>query len=356
MKTVHILATLGGVLCLSVSAHAGDDGLTPMVSEGGFYASVDGTYDNISQPTYALGWRPVEAPGYQDLGQVQSFRPRLNGWGGRGALGYQLPGSTVRFELGGSYTKADGSASQSTTTTSTGANLQFLDGSLPNTGPGCSGGSIVNCLVNGTLNSQYNAWSIHGTAAQDWNYGSIVLTPSITLFGSHAENKQKFSQTFTQVSGTPITGQYVANTGLDWTDLGARVGLRAAFPVTSWLTLDAGGSVGLAQRHASLSGNDAVMTGAWTVAYAAWDKATTVSTSADRTAFLVNAEVGVSAKATPTITVRGFAGLNYDSGVPGVSTPQWTGNAFSSPSTTAAGISFSAQTSCYVGGGVKVMF
>jgi hypothetical protein len=44
--------------------------------------------------------------------------------------------------------------------------------------------------------------------------------------------------------------------------------------------------------------------------------ASTISTSADATPFVAYAEAGVAFKWLPTLTVRGFAGLNYDSKVP----------------------------------------
>jgi hypothetical protein len=57
------------------------------------------------------------------------------------------------------------------------------------------------------------------------------------------------------------------------------------------------------------------------------------------------------------VELRGFAGLNYDSRVPGIAAPQIGGIAGIVPATgTPAGIKFAAETSYYAGGGITVKF
>jgi hypothetical protein len=85
-------------------------------------------------------------------------------------------------------------------------------------------------------------------------------------------------------------------------------------------------------------------------------RATSVSVSDDRAVFLANAEAGLSYKFNPNFTIRGFAGLNYDSNVPGISAPTFTGSAAVPGVGTAAGIAYSSETSYYAGGGVSVKF
>ena len=76
------------------------------------------------------------------------------------------------------------------------------------------------------------------------------------------------------------------------------------------------------------------------------------SSSARTTPFLANAEASLTAKPI----VRAFAGLNYDSRVPGISPTRFTGPPGSPTSTTPAGINFSGLTSYDAGGGVIVKF
>jgi len=56
------------------------------------------------------------------------------------------------------------------------------------------------------------------------------------------------------------------------------------------------------------------------------------------------------------VAVCGFVGLDYDSSVPGVSTPVLVGGNTAPISTTPAGIKFASETSWYAGGGIAVKF
>jgi hypothetical protein len=70
------------------------------VSDGGYYLWVDGTYDRVKLPTYSLGFHGLNAISDVDSTNLQSFDPRSDGGGVRGALGYKVPGSSLRLEFG----------------------------------------------------------------------------------------------------------------------------------------------------------------------------------------------------------------------------------------------------------------
>src|SRR2546428_2663210 len=65
-----------------------------VVTDSGWYVWIDGDYQRVRLPAYALGLHNVRFPAapFVDAGPSQSFDPRLNGAGVRGAVGYRLPG------------------------------------------------------------------------------------------------------------------------------------------------------------------------------------------------------------------------------------------------------------------------
>jgi hypothetical protein len=198
---------------------------------------------------------------------------------------------------------------------------------------------------------------VNGRAATDFRMGTFTLSPSIAVFGGQTRNNQDLTQSITQtIVGTlpSFTSTYTASTSLQWTDFGARLGLDGIVDVTPWVAFGAGGSVGLASRSVSLSGNDRLTTPF--VVFGIPDVASAVSTSANTVPFLANAEASLIVKPTAAVALRAFAGLNYDSRVPGISAPSWSGTATAPTSTTAAGINYSALTSYYAGGAIVVAF
>src|SRR5262245_42554200 len=83
----------------------------PAVVVDDYYVWADAMYERVNLPTYSLGLKRVGVvPAFPDVGAVQSFDPRLNGAGGRGAFGYRLPGSGLRVEVGGSFVAEIGRA------------------------------------------------------------------------------------------------------------------------------------------------------------------------------------------------------------------------------------------------------
>ena len=172
-----------------------------VVAESGWYVWVDGDYQRIRLPAYTLGFKAVEFlnGGFagRDFGAVQSFDPRLDGVGVRGAIGYLVPGSSLRLEAGASFVAADASQSQSGTPGSF-VGVQFLNGSFANNAFNCVG---FVCSASGTLKTDYTAWQLNGKALYDWRFGGLTVTPSAALFGGSARTKQTLSQSFTQVLG-----------------------------------------------------------------------------------------------------------------------------------------------------------
>lgn len=132
-----------------------------VVSPSGYYVWVDGIYEHVRLPTYALGLHNITgvAP-FSDIGPIQTFDPSLNGGGVRGAIGYIMPGSTLRFELGGSYIGAHGSSSAVTASPTTGVTAVLLNGSNPQlNGFNCP---LFSCSTASTLGTDYSAWQLNG--------------------------------------------------------------------------------------------------------------------------------------------------------------------------------------------------
>ena len=323
------------------------------VDPGGFYVWFDGMYDNTRLPAYTLGFQNLTAGGVE-TGSFRSFDPDLSGGGIRGAVGYTLPGSSTRIEFGGSYISASGSLSQPTSSvTAADITNQLLNGKLaPGLGVTCSGG-VFTCAIGGALSTSHDAWQLNGKIASDWKYGWITLTPSAAIFGGNSRAGQTLSQSFKQFDLGVVddTGTYTANTSLGWTDIGGRAGLDVSAPLTSAFTVGLGGWIGVAGRLTSLSGNDIASDTA-----GAFTGASTISTSASRGVFLANAQAGMTYSITSMLTLRGFAGFNYDGSVPEITHPTLGGNTLAVTSITPAGIGYAQETSYYVGGGVLAKF
>jgi hypothetical protein len=321
------------------------------VGPSDFYLWVDGAYDAVRLPTYALGYQNLTVA-LMDLGPAQSFRSSLDGGGVCGAVGYVLPGSDTRIEFGGSYVAASGTAAPFASPAPSEVGMQFLNGSLVVNGATCSGGTFT-CAVAGTLTTSYSAWQVNGKVATDWKLGAVTVTPSAAIFGASSHANQTLSQSFTQfdLGVTDESGTYAANTSLRWTDIGARAGLDVTAPLAGALTVGFGGWIGLAERHSSLSGSDTEVD-----KFNFFPGASTISTTANKGVFLANAEAGIACNVTSVLSLRGFAGLNYDASVPGIASPAFSGNVLAVTATTPAHIDYTHETSYYTGGGVSYRF
>ena len=198
---------------------------------GNIYIWVDGSYQSVRLPTYDLGYKVAVPVAFNFVGNAETHRPRLSGYGISAAVGFLLPpgmvpGSNARIEIGSSYVDADASSyaigpavtNLALPSLSSPPNFHILALCTPT------------CQTASTLNSDYAAWQVWGKAATDLRSGNVTLTPSVTLFGGHARNNQDFLQQllFPTVSpGALVNSTYTVNSALGSTDVGAKVGLDA---------------------------------------------------------------------------------------------------------------------------------
>lgn len=341
---------LGGVaLAALVSATAVANAQSsgpPVVLANGLYLSVDGGWQQVKLPTYAIGIRSATIAGIvTDLGPVSAFSQRFDGYNIHGLIGYRIF-TNARIELGGHYAHASGAQNSDALLNAVNgvSQISFLDGLSPSgTLFLCS--PAVNCRVTAAQSTNHSNWQLNGRFATDFRSGPATLTPSVVVFGGQGRVNQTLDQAFAQLVAGGNTGTYSATTSLKWTDVGVKLGMNADLDVNAWLTVGLGGYVGAVHRSARLNGSDV---GTDTVAgVAVFDGASTVSASAISRAWVANTEAHATFKVMQNIALRVFGGLNYDSGVPGVSTPGFVIGTTSTP----AGIKFQSFTTYYAGGG-----
>jgi hypothetical protein len=99
-----------------------------VATDGGYYFWIDGMADRVRLPAYQLGLHNVSVGFPTDLDPVQQFVPSLDGGGVRGAIGYVMPATSVKFEFGGSYAAAKESQSQLTSNSNDSVTALFLNG------------------------------------------------------------------------------------------------------------------------------------------------------------------------------------------------------------------------------------
>jgi hypothetical protein len=117
------------------------------------------------------------------------------------------------------------------------------------------------------------------------------------------------------------------------------------------MTFCAGGYIGVMDRRVSLNGSDSFISSGGFAAVVP----SSIVISANTAAFVANGEIAVEARVTPKVALKAFAGLNYDDRVPGISASGF-GGSFKSPTSIPAGIFYTAETSYYAGGGVRIGF
>lgn len=319
-------------------------GAVSQVSSSGFFVWVDGSVQRINLPNYQVG--PILAVFVtgEPIKPLHNFDQKLSGHGIAGAAGYVFRdgtfapgwGSNVRTEFGVNWIEAQATGFAAGSFDAIGR--QLLSGL--DTGLGCIG----SCSYGTTLQSDFQSWQFHLKAASDFRMGAVTLSPALAVFAGDARNRQTLVMDSTGGASNPY---YRASTSLEWSDWGARAGLDGKLDVTPWLTVGLGGTVGIARRDVDFTGNDIYLVPVAT---------SSVSQSADTAAFLANAEASITLRPAPAVAVRGFAGLNYDSRVPGISPAGYTGSYVAPTSTKAAGILFSDETSYYAGGGMVITF
>jgi hypothetical protein len=311
-------------------------------ASNGVYVWVDGSWRQIHLPSYGLGLHNV-GPSGTDAGLVQSYDQRLDGAGVSGGVGVTLLdgtfgnafGSNVRLALGVSYLRA--TSSQSAATGSFDSVVQLVDGTvivrcnLP-----------VACPISSRLDSEQRAWRTEGSLASDFHAGGITITPLIAVLGGTSRTLQTFSQ-------QRDTTSYNASSTVEWTDWGAKFGLGATLPVMTGVTVGVSGNIGITHRNASLSANDSGNNGGAI-------STSVLNTSTITTALLTGAMVEVVARPSTGMTLRLFAGLDYDSRVPGIASPTFKPADLVSTVGTPAGLSFSGQTGYFAGAGLVARF
>jgi hypothetical protein len=217
----------------------------------------------------------------------------------------------------------------------------------------CDAAIKASCTINGILSTSYSAWQLNGKAAYDWKYGWVTITSSAVLFGGNSHVNQSLEQSLENFGGGKLfSGDlYVANTSLRWADAGARLGLDVSTPVTNMLTVGVGGWVGAAGRQSTLSGTDSASAFPSSLATILNGVGSVVANDTTGV-FLANFEARFAHKLTPAMALRGFAGLNYDSHVPGITAPAFGTATIATP--VPAGIYYSRETSYYAGAGLIV--
>jgi len=161
-------------------------------SNDGLYVSLDSSYQSIALPNFGLGWQSVTAGG----GVMDAYRrPRLDGYGVTGAIGYTFGGlsflnsSNTRVEIGGSYVHA----TQKQTSGNPGTDLIFLV-TEPYLLTGATQGiPCVQCATQSKLATDYAAWQLNMKFASDWISGPFTVTPSVAVFWRHITGGSRLS-------------------------------------------------------------------------------------------------------------------------------------------------------------------
>lgn len=356
---IPALLAAASLPAFAASAHAQQSprGGLGQASASGFYVWVDGSFQSINLPTYGVGLVRADFPSGNAIGPLDTFKVRASGAGIDAAAGYAFRngtfspfwGSNVRLELGGKHIGADARQSASGDFDPTpvppilgAVGHQMLSGFV-NSGLGCIG----SCIYATSLATDYSATEVKARGVSDFRFSGLTLSPSIEVFAGHARTDQSLA-TVLSFGTSPL---YQADTSLKWTDWGARLGLHGTVDVTPWLAFGLGGKIGFASRDVDFSGSD-VQTNNFGFVGAT----SSISRSADTTAFLANLEASLTARASPSLVIRAFTGLNFDSRVPGIAPATYAGSYAPPQQGTPAGISFSGETSYYAGVGLTVSF
>tara|TARA_R110002124_G_scaffold16240_4_gene69652 strand:+ start:232 stop:1323 length:1092 start_codon:yes stop_codon:yes gene_type:complete len=328
-----------------------------MMQAGTWYVTGDAAWEGVNLPDYNLGFHKVTNPSFFDGGTFQTFSQHLDGYRLQGAAGYFLPasyastlmGSNTRVEFGVLYSRATGDASGRDVFTDGGIVTQTIDGAGAGGGYVCSPGQV--CVTTSDLSTTYSDWKLNGKIAGDYRVDVFLLTPSLALFGGETQTDQLISQ-LTLLGAHPERLTYTADTSLRSRDFGVRGGVDLKYDLAPQVTLGLGASAGLATRHASFDGTDL----ATDALFGFLTGASTVSGSDNATPIVANTEVSVAYKWFPALTVRGFAGLNYDSKVAGIEAASFGGTVGGVTSRTPAHITFHSEIGYYVGSGVAWSF
>jgi hypothetical protein len=365
MGKVFVQAVALLAFATSTSAMAADFAVKapPPVSEDGFYAWLDGSYQQISLPRYSLGFNRNPDTGgptdFFDLGKFDSINARVDGPGGTGGIGFMLPntalsplfGTNLRVEaiVSGVSARSTQIGGTSLADPNQESAIQLMNGQTISTIQNCG-----TCTTSTTLNTKYTSVQGGGRIATDYRSGYFSWTPSLGFFAGNTRTEQTFAQSLLSIPPAPspsFNSTYNASTSLRWTDIGLRFGSEGRLQVHPWVALALGGSLGVAERRTNFSGSDIVSCG-----FVCTPNSSTIGASGTRTALLANAEGSITVGQPGGWKARIFAGLNWDDSVPGISPSSYGGPIFTPTSVTPAGIFYSRQTSLYAGGGLSYKF
>jgi hypothetical protein len=337
---------------------------------GNWYIWADGSYHSVKLPHYDIGFirrlGPVLAT---DSGPAEGgYNPRATGTGVSGAIGYvldnpppwRLLGTNTRIELGGSYVTASDRQAGASSPFFSFAELQ-VSGLVFNGPFACA--FPPTCTTRSTLATDYSTWQMRVQLATDYSLSALTLSPSVAGFVGQGRTKQDGSQALLDANGIAFA-HYEVNSSLRWTDWGGKIGADFGLPVNRWATLSVGGSAGWAVRNVSFDAKD--LTDA-PVPMGGLNPVTSASftgQSDSTVAAILNAEGRVVIRPVQNVSLKAFAGVTYDSRVPGVAGPNFVGNGptgfvlQSVPGVqgTPASITYASETSFYAGGGLTVTF
>jgi hypothetical protein len=325
----------------------------PAAASDPWYAFIDGSYNWIPLPSYSLGFHNSAAVApHVDNGPDTTFDPQAAGAAGRGGIGYRAPGTSWRFEVNGSYVKADANQSQAMTPSGFFVDPVMLTGN-PFASIDCTSPALETCTQTSHLTTSYSSWQINAKAAYDTRWGAAAISPFVALVGGSSRNNQTLTQSLLD---TAVVGaqSYSATSSLTWNDFGARIGLDGNVPLASWLVWNFTGSFVVAARRVSLTASDSFVD----VPFPGLSGATAISTSSTTADYGFNGETGFAVKVSPAITLAAFGGLNFDGRVPGISAPGYVGASAIpvAPGPVPAGINYSQEVSYYTGGALKLKF
>lgn len=327
-------ACTGGAIMFT-SAVSGQ-GLLPAatVSASGVFFSAEADYRNVKSPSYSLGAHSVDLATGGDAGALNVVKPRLSGAGGQATLGYFLPAGTLpaafantRIALSGGYFTADGR--QNASYVDIFPAWVMLDGT---TVPACD-------CISSLLETKQSGWRFGLSATADINQSFAIWSPSIELVAASTRTRQ----TLTQVD---TGGIYIANTRLEWTDLGVKFGLMTSLPLSPMLDWGVGGSVSVLYRWADFNGDDYLSLFGTAVTSLA-------SIEANTWAFVPALQTQLTLRPAANAQFRLFGAVEWDNRVPQIVAP--TFSFFVLPGEPVR-LDFGSQTSYRIGGSFVYAF
>lgn len=315
-------------------------------STGGVKIWFDGAYHSVNLPTFALGFFNLGVGTFEPLGATQTYKPRAAGEGVSGGISFLLshgvlPGTNARVALVGAF--ADVTSTQTGSALSEFNVAQLLGGQLSfPCGP---------CVLPSRLETEHRQWRAGLATSSEFSAGALIFIPSFEFFGGGARTSQIYAQQ--RIAGLAVS-YYDSLTALQSRDIGAKIGLAVVMPVAPMIELGVSGTLATAYRHVNFAGNDRFDDGISTLTSA-------IDVSRSVVAFIPGAHAQLTVRPAPSVQLKAFGGVELDTRVPGIISPQFTAEQFlalvgTTTPATPASISFSSQTNYFFGGGISVAF